>query len=264
MKKVIFLIIVLIFLFMFNTAFAAKEIKVPIDLLITNYKNVDNVVFTRELPNGKITTYKYNTEDIENSQKTKVPNQRIIKFYFDLHNIGPESGDEGNLHITVKMTDGTKIISEEISLYYFIFGKDYVFNSRKMQFNDREIWSRIPSIEVIFYFTLAMLTAYFMVQTIKLIIAAILKIKPLKYILLSSIYLAIILAVFSILGFRFIPVNIFLQVLCIVIGLSFYEYNYINKKCKVQKRTRFLLYVIISKVIECGVVLLMIDIGSMF
>lgn len=263
MKKTLFLIIlILILLFSINIVVAAKSASMQIDLLVTNYRDVDTVIFTRVLSKGEQSVKEYTKDDIENARKSKVPNQRIITNYIELYNPTSDSGSEGSVFITVKMSDGIKIVSDDISVYSFLFNKDYVFNSDKMEFIDRDIWSRIPNNQIIIFFVAAMLSVYFAVQLVKLIIALILSIKPIKHIVLSFLYSAAILTTSAILGLRFIPMNIIMLMLFVVIVLLFFEYRYVNKKCDIQKQRKLFLYVIISKVIECTIVLNLIELGS--
>ncbi len=246
---------------LFSSAFAAQEIAAQMNLLITNYRNVDSIIFVQELPNGEQNINEYSKEDIKNSLKTKIPNQRIITNYINLESTDPGSENDGNIYITTKMTNGTKIISDDIPVYLFIYGKDYVFNAGTMKFSDRKIWSRIPDIKTTIVFTAAMLFVYFIIQIFKLTVSIVLKIKPKKYVLLSFLYSAVILTAASILGLIFIPINIFLQILLVIIMLSFFEYWYINKKCELLQQKRLFLYVIISKALECAIVLFMVNTG---
>lgn len=252
MKKIVIIILIIATVISMSTVYAFKAEEPKCELLITNYKLVDTVVFTRVHGNGKMETYEYTQEDIISSEKTKLPYQRIIDRSIDFYSDDqrPQTQPDGIMYITINTKDGDEIISEDINIYFFTTYKNYVYNARRGEVIDKKIYSKIPDGFEMTIVGVYVFLAGILIFFVKIILGAILKVKPLGQIAASAVLSNILLIILTILAYRFIPINVFILLCIIVVVVAYFEYWYINKSCTETLPKKRIIYIIAANSLE--------------
>ena len=157
------------------------------------------------------------------------------------------------------MKDGSEYVSEELEYSVLFNFTDYVFNSSQGKFINRRIWSRFPTSLDVFAMSILAVIVSIAVLGLKSIVGAIVKVKPTSKRTVSILLSNLIGSCAILLCYVFIPINIHLLIIGVIIGTAFFEHKYLKAKCPETTQTRRIIYIAVANaMVIAGVVCIII------